>query len=254
MRDLAHVEHRVVVLQRVVAVVIAEWTFGTTQPRRDLPHQGELGARNQRMRMPVGPRHLRQALARDQRCQHEFWHVLGQRRDGRENQRRRAAQEHGDGQRLVARLGAGIVKAAALANLPVHAGRVLVVHLHAIHAEVMTRLLGMLGVDKWERDKRAAVIGPTGDDRQLIEAHVRRDHFSNGAGRQAFRADLEQVEANVARAPQLGGRWRQHRFRQVDDALDEVQRPLAERQLRTPGRAEQVGHQRESRALDVGEQ
>ena len=61
--------------------------------------------------------------AGDERGEHQLGHVLGQRRDGREDERGRPAKKHRDRQRLFARLGDLVVEAAALADLPVHARR-----------------------------------------------------------------------------------------------------------------------------------
>ena len=47
MRDLADIEHWIVVLQRVVAVMIAERSFGTPELRRYLPHQRKFSVRDQ---------------------------------------------------------------------------------------------------------------------------------------------------------------------------------------------------------------
>ena len=68
------------------------------------------------------------------------------------------------------------------------------------------------------------------------------------------RADLEQLEADVARAPELAGRRRQQRLGQLDEPPDQPQRPLAERQLGAPRRAEQIGDEPEVGAGDVGEE
>ena len=110
----------IVVLQRVVAVVIAERPFGLPHVRRHVADQRELRRRHQRMRSVAV--HLRQPLAGDERRQQQLGHVLGQRRDRRQDQRRRAAEEHGGRQPLSARLGHGVVIPAALADLPVHPG------------------------------------------------------------------------------------------------------------------------------------
>ena len=128
-------------LQRVVAVVIAEGPLGSALARRDAADERELRVRDERMRSLAV--HLRQPLAGDQRGQHQLRHVLGQRRDRGQDQRRRAAEEHGHRQRLAARFGDRVVKAAALADLPVHAGRARVVDLQAIHAEVVAAAIGM---------------------------------------------------------------------------------------------------------------
>ena len=86
--------------------------------------------------------------------------------------------------------------------------------------------------------------GQRRDDRQPIEPHVGRDTLGDRPARDAPRADLEQLEPDIARAPQLAGRRRQQRLRQMHEPLDQPQRPLAERQLGAPRRAEQVGDER----------
>ena len=112
----------------------------------------------------------------------------------------------------------------------------------------------MLRIDQRKGDKGPAVLGPARQHRQAIEPDVRRDHFAHRAGRDPLRADLEQIEANVAGAPELRRRRRQQRFSQVHEALDEGERPRAERQLGATRGAEQVGDERKIRALHVREQ
>src|ERR1044071_1621662 len=92
-RHALHREHRVVVRQRVVAVVVAEGPFGLAHARRHLVHERELGRRDERVRALTV--HLRQPLAGDERGEHQLGYVLGQRCDGRQNERRRAAEHDG---------------------------------------------------------------------------------------------------------------------------------------------------------------
>ena len=99
MRQPLDVEDRVVVLQRVVAVVIAERPFRPAHVRRARARS----ARTRRWRRADagrGPATSGSRCAGDQRREHQLGHVLGQRRDRRQDQRRRAAEEHGDRQRL----------------------------------------------------------------------------------------------------------------------------------------------------------
>ena len=73
-----------------------------------------------------------------------------------------------------------VVEAAALADLPVHAGRARVVDLQAVHAEVGRALaLGVLGVDEGQGDEGAAVLAPAGQDGQPVEAHVARHDLAD---------------------------------------------------------------------------
>ena len=98
MREPLHLEYGVVVLQRVVAVVIAERPLGTAQPRRHFTEKRELGIGKKWMR-PAAV-YLRQTSAGDQRREHQLRHVLGQRRNCRQDQRRRSAEEDGCGKAL----------------------------------------------------------------------------------------------------------------------------------------------------------
>src|SRR5688572_30200704 len=93
MRDLPDVEHRVVVLQRVIPVVIAERALGLAHLRRDLPHQRELRVRDQRMGMTAGCAGLWKPLTGYQRREHQLGHVLRKRRDRRRSEERRVGKE-----------------------------------------------------------------------------------------------------------------------------------------------------------------
>ena len=120
--------------------------------------------------------------------------------------------------------------------------------------EVVTRTFRMLRVDQRQRDERPAVLRPAGQHRQAIEPHIRRHHIGDRPARAARGADAEGLAADVARGPQLRGRGRQQGFGEVDEAFDQALRARAERELGAARGAEQIGHERERRALDVREQ
>ncbi len=129
-----------------------------------------------------------------------------------------------------------------------------VVHLQAVHAEVVAPAVGMLGEDERQRDERSAVLRPGRQHRQAIEADVVGDDLGDRTARPALQADLQQFEADVACAPELGRRRRQHGLGQLHEPLDQPERPLAERQLGAARGAEQVRDQRKIRARDVAEE
>ena len=114
--------------------------------------------------------------------------------------------------------------------------------------------IGMRRVDERQRDERTAVLGPARQCRQAIEAHVGRDVLGDRTALHASRADLQQLETDVARAPQLGRCRRQQRLGQLHDAANQPERPLAERQLRASSGAEQVRDEAEAGSGDVGEE
>jgi hypothetical protein len=233
--------------------VVAERALGAAHPRRHAADEGEFGVGEERVR--PGAAGQSQAAAGDQRGEEELGHVLGQRRDGGEDQRRGPAEEHRRRQRLAALLGHRVVEAAALADLPVHAGGRRPVHLQAVHAEVVAEAVGVLGVDQRQGDEGAAVLGPGGQHRQAVEADVAAHHLGDRpAAPPPPRADRQRRAGEIARPPQLPRRRRQQRLRRLDQAADQAQRPIAERQLGAPRGAEEVGGQREIGALGVGEQ
>ena len=109
------------------------------------------------------------ALAGQQGSHHELANIFGQRCDGGENQSRRSTEENGNGKRLVELLGNGVVKSAALANLPVHARRPGIVPLQAVHAKIVALVLGMFGIHQGQRNEWATVLLPGGKNRQAVQ-------------------------------------------------------------------------------------
>ena len=141
-----------------------------------------------------------------------------------------------------------VVEAAALADLPVHAGRARVVNLQAVHAEVGRALaLGVLGVDEGQGDEGAAVLAPAGQDGKPVEPHVaRHDLGDRSRAHPPAQADPQQRQEGVARAPQLADARGQELLGQGHQPAHERQRSSPESHLRAPGRAEEVGARGES--------
>jgi hypothetical protein len=120
-------KNRIIVFQRVVAVVIAEGAFRPTLPGRDFADECKLGTRNQRM--AAGSRTERDLFPSDQGGENKFGDVLGKWCYRRQDQSRRPSQKYGGGEWLPERFSDGIVKAAALSDLPVHTGGGLIMEL-----------------------------------------------------------------------------------------------------------------------------
>ena len=78
--------------------------------------------------------------------------------------------------------------------------------------------------------------------------------FGDGSRRHAACSHLEQLEADVACAPELCRRRRHDRLDQLHDSSNQAQRPLAERHLGPPGGPEQIGDEAEVGSLDVGKE
>ncbi len=78
-----------------------------------------------------------QATPGQQRRQNQFGDIFGQRRDGRQDEGRRASKEYGYGQVLPSRIRSRVVESSALSDLPVHPGRSSIVDLQTVHPEVV---------------------------------------------------------------------------------------------------------------------
>src|SRR2546428_12275589 len=105
--EVAQLEDGEVVAQRVVAVVVAERTFGTADSRRNVAHQSDLAAGDER----VGTRAADdvELLSGDETGEQKLGNVLRQRRHRGQRERGRATEERGDGEALPARLGHRVV-------------------------------------------------------------------------------------------------------------------------------------------------
>jgi hypothetical protein len=120
--------------------VVAERPFRSPLPRAHAAEQADLGVGEQRVRR-AGMAERRELAPEQQRREQQLGHVLRQRRKRRRERGRRPAEEDAHRQVLTALLGGVEVEAAALLDLPVHAGRGvpagrILVTLHAVDAEV----------------------------------------------------------------------------------------------------------------------
>ena len=133
-----------------------------------------------------------------------------------------------------------VVEPAALADLPVHAGGVRAVDLHAVEAEVVPLALRVLGVDQGQGQERPAVLGPARDDRKLLQAHVPRHDLADGAGRPPRRADAQELADEVALLPHHPEVRRGGPLRELGHPADELEGPAAKGLLHAPAGAEEV--------------
>ena len=239
--------------QGVVAEVVAEGALRPPLVGRDVSLHGELGLGQERVRVAVDARAAHLA-ALQQRGQHQLGHVLGQRTDRRQDQRRGAAHQQGEGQGPALPLGGVVVEAAPLLYLPVHAEGALVVPLHAVHAEVVVAGFRVLGVDQGEGDEVAAVLGPGLEQGQPRQVGLRLAALGDGGGAHRLQAHPQRLPGQPPPGPQLARRQIGQVLGEVDQLAQEPPRPRAEGQLHPPRRAEEVGHAREVGALDVAEQ
>ena len=194
-------------LQRVVAVVVAEGAFGLADMGRNDALNGEFGFGDQRQ-ATMGVFHPAQTLALQERGQNQLGQVFGQGGDGREHQRGRAADEDDQRKGLVALLGNVVVKAAPFLDLPVHAQGLRVVSLDAVHAEVVVAGVGVLGVDQGQGDKVAAVLGPGLEQGQAGEVGRGLHVFADRTPGRGLHADLECSREQILVRPELARRQR----------------------------------------------
>jgi hypothetical protein len=87
------------------------------------------------------------------------------------------AQRDGHFKTLAEPLRHAMMLRTALVPLPVHARRPAVVHLHAVRADVAHARFRIARDDERQRDERAAVFGPGGQHRQLVQAAVGLHEF-----------------------------------------------------------------------------
>jgi hypothetical protein len=113
------------------------------------------------------------------------------------------------------------------------------VDLHPGHAEVRLAGVGALGPHERQRQEGAAVAVPRRERRQPVQARL-LGHLADWAVGDVLRADPQCLGGESAQPPQLSERRRDDRLRRVDDALDELLRPRAERQVHALGGAEEV--------------
>ena len=181
--------------------MVAERALGLPQPRRHAADERDLGVGHERVRSR--PRAAPEPAAGDERGQHQLRHVLGQRSDRRQHQRRRSAQENGDGQALAARLGrprsgsrrpcrsasacrSSARRGPAGGTCPDCCGpdRRSAPQLRLADARGRCGpAFRVLRVDERQRDERPAVLRPAGQHRQPVEPHVLRHDLGHRPGR-----------------------------------------------------------------------
>ena len=242
---------RIVMRLAVIAVVIAERALWAARTGRDLADDGELCRGNQGHR-PGRVVTQRDLLAQHQARQQQLGHILRQRRNRTHDQGRRSSDIDLHRQGLPARFGLHQVEPAALADLHVHAKRIVGEDLSAIHAQVRAMRGRVTRVHQRQRDKAAAIARPSFQRGQLRQ-HRRRHHFGDGAARALLEADLGQGTEEITLCPQLAQSRRQQLFRQLGSARDDRLRPRAKGHLDALARAEQVGHERKARTFDLVE-
>jgi hypothetical protein len=81
-----------------------------------------------------------------------------------------------------------------------------------------------------------------------------RDALGYRSRRYAPCPDLEELEPNVARTPQLRGRGRHDRLDQLHHASNQAKGAFPKRQLGPLGGAEEVRDETEVRSLDIGKE
>ena len=210
--------------------MIAERPFGPTHARRHAADERELRLGDQRLRLPGRDACASRSPAISD-ASISSGTFSGSGAIGCEDQRGRAAEEDRDGQRLRSRLPrprSGSRRPSRSAS----ACRSIVDRARA--AGTCPRfgpcVSGCARQHEGQRDERSAVLGPRGQDRKAIETHVARDDVGHRPARPRLHADGQRLEREVAGPhsfPTVGGRIVSG---QLDEALDQALRALAERQ------------------------
>ena len=161
-----HVEHRVLVGERVEPGVVPERTFGPQLAQFHIALEHDLGLGRNFEIAGSALHHLDRATPQEPRHQH-LVEIGRQRKNGREHGRRIRADRHRHVHALTHSLGREppVMLRALLVRLPVHAGGPVVVYLHPVHAAVPLARVGVLRKDKRQRDEPPAVLRPALQDR-----------------------------------------------------------------------------------------
>ena len=145
------------------------------------------------------------------------------------------------------------METAPLSDLPMHAGRLAVVDVQAIHAKVGAFAVGMRGVDQRQCDEGTAVFRPAGERGQTLQARLSIHDIHHRSTSRPARSNPQPLPRQIAHAPESSRRRRHDGLNGVDEALHEGKRPRAERALRPFRCPKQIGDEGERRAGDVGE-
>ena len=202
----------------------------------------------------IGHGRHRELLPEEERGHEELGQPFGQRRDRREDEGGRAAEEDREREGLAACLGLVIVETAALPDLPVDARRFRTVDLDAVHPEIRlppggSADRGMLGVDQGQRQEGPAVFRPLRECGQTREVRPVLDDIRDGSRAGIRRPDAERASEERAERPELPGSGGQKLRGRASRRLDEFPRLFSERELETLRRAEEVRHDGKVRAL-----
>ena len=141
---------------------------------------------------------------RSQAANAQLVDALGQRGHGRDQKAGVGADGDRHRQRLPAALGHVMVEAAALLDLPVHAGLGGAVQMHAIEAEIALAGLGIGGEHEAEGDEAPAVAGPAAGGRAACRDPAPRPPRCAGPGRASRRARLQKRRHEHAAGEQSG--------------------------------------------------
>ncbi|OQC34248.1 MAG: hypothetical protein BWX64_02801 [Acidobacteria bacterium ADurb.Bin051] len=232
--------------------MVAERPLGVAYPGRHAADEGDLGRGDERMR--PRPRHPPEPFAGEQRGEEELGHVLRQRRDRGEDQRRRPAEEDRRRQLGAPRLGRGVMEAAPLADLPVHAGETGAVDLHPVDPEVVPLTVRVLGVDERQGEEGSAILRPAGEGRKAVERHVVGHDLRHRPPPSAAETDPAGLPQQIPGPPELRGGGREERRDELGETPHEGERPAPEGELGPAGGAEEVRGERQLAALDVREE
>ena len=251
--DRVELDDRVVVFQRVVAVVIAEGSLRLAHVGAHSSDESDLRLSDEGVRADRVLRE-RESFADEERSEQKFADVLGERGDRRRGERGRSAEEHRHREGLIRRLRLVQVVAASLVDLPVDPEGLRAVLLHAVDPEVVALVRGVLGVDERPGEKGATVVGPTRDDRERIEGAALFDDFGDRPARAAAHPDAQQGCGDVARVPDLAQGRRDRGLGDVHQPFEELLSAVSEGELHPTRRSVEVRHKGELRALHIPEE
>ncbi len=245
---------REVMDQAVIAKMVPKGTLRPCLINKDMTAETEISLR--RCQQTIwGLDHL-QAMAAKQAGKRQLRHAFRQRHDRSKAQAGRTADKNVDRQRLPLFQGRGMMNTDTAMNLVMQAGFVAGIliagNLHAVHSQVGASpafASGSFGIDLRQSDKRATVIGPGDELRQLGQL---RALLEQRAVPHFFRQQIPDMSPKGEGGPHIAkGQARINLIR--DQAFDNRQ-GVPEEITGALQRTEQVSQHREAAIFDIGKQ
>src|SRR5688500_1386836 len=120
------------------------------------------------------------------------------------------------------------MKSAALSDLPMHSGRVLVVTLHPVHSEVWLAGRRAFSIDQRQRYEMAAVFRPKLKQRKSVQIDFILNRSEYGSIRHLFGSEFQSRQTQISVPPEFADLRRQQDLDHFNGTPHKLLRPAAE--------------------------